>query len=115
MDDPTAETTVERRIESLLDELALITDGLQPLIQAQQAALAIAQAPLNNIRNEIKRLVLEKGESVSTPVARATYRRESIRTSWDNKALNGYAAAHPEIEQFRKESSVKASVSIKLV
>jgi len=102
-------------IESLLEQLAMMTSGLQPLIQAQEAALAIAQAPLNNLRNEIKKRVLIGMETIDTPVARATYRRESIRTSWDNKALNGYAAAHPELEQFRKESSVKASVSIKLV
>ena len=102
-------------IEELLEELALMTAGLQPLIQAQEVALAIAQSPLNNLRDEITRRVLEMGQSVSTSLATATYRSPSTRTSWDNKALNGYAAAHEEILQFRKESPVSPSVSIKLI
>ena len=102
-------------VEDLLEQLAMMTAGLQPLIQAQEAALSIAQAPLNNLREEIVTSVLELGHTVDTVYARATYRKPSTRTSWDNKALDGYAAAHEEILQFRKESSVKPSVAIKLV
>jgi len=60
----------------------------------------------------IENTVLLEGKSFKCPHGKATYRRESERSSWDNKALLGYAAAHPEIEQFRKLTPVKASVSI---
>ena len=32
------------------------------------------------------------------------------RTSWDTKALDGYAAAHPEIAQFKSEGEPSVSV-----
>jgi len=32
------------------------------------------------------------------------------RTTWDNKGLEGYAAAHPEINQFRKEGKPSATL-----
>lgn len=105
----------EETVEGLLEEYAMMVSGLQPLIQAQETALAIAKAPLDNIKAKIVELVLAQEHSTDTIYGRATYRKPSIRTSWDNKALNGYAAAHPEIEQFRKEANVKASVVVKLV
>ena len=102
-------------VEELLEELVMMTAGLQPLIQAQEAALSIAMAPINNLREFITQKVLEAETSFSTPTATATYRKPSTRTSWDNSALVGYMAAHPELQQFRKVSPVKPSVSIKLV
>jgi len=60
----------------------------------------------------IENAVLREGKSFKCDYGKATYRRESERSSWDNKALLGYAAAHPGIEQFRKLTPVKASVSI---
>jgi len=60
----------------------------------------------------IENAVLLDAKSFKCPYGKATYRREPERSSWDNKALLGYAAAHPEIEQFRKLTPVKASVSI---
>ena len=102
-------------IEDLLEEYAWMTMSLQPLIQAQQAALDIAMTPLNNLKEQIIQMVIERGESIDTPVARATYRSPSTRTSWDNQALVGYMAAHPELQQFQKVSPVSPSVSIKLV
>jgi len=32
------------------------------------------------------------------------------RISWDNKALDGYAAAHPEIGAFRKQGDPSVSI-----
>ena len=102
-------------VEDLLEQYAMMVNGLQPLIQAQEAALVIARAPIENIKNRIKELVLLQEHSTDTLYARATYRKPSTRMSWDNKKMVGYMAAHPEIEDFQKVSTVKASVSIKLV
>ena len=60
----------------------------------------------------IEKAVLLNGKSFKCDYGKATYRKESERPSWDNKALLGYAAAHPEIEQFRKVTTVKAGVMI---
>jgi len=60
----------------------------------------------------IENAVLQDAKSFKCDYGKATYRRESERTSWDNKALLGYAAAHPEIEQFRKVTPVKTAVMI---
>ena len=57
---------------------------------------------------EIKQDVLRLGESVSGEYA-AVYNKGRI--SWNNEAMEGYAAAHPEVLQFRKVG--KPSVSIR--
>ncbi len=66
------------------------------------------------LTDEIKVIVLEHGASVKNDAGySATFVRG--RTSWDTKALNGYAAAHPEIEQFKKTGNptVRLQKSIK--
>lgn len=72
------------------------------------------QAELDALKEDIKFDVLMLGSSVKTNDAEASYRSAYTRTSWDGKRLDGYAAAHPEILAFRKESTVAATVSIKV-
>jgi hypothetical protein len=66
----------------------------------------------DNIRNiTLMNETSYKGDDGS----KVTYRKEHVRTSWDTKALEGYAAAgHDEILQFRKEKVVKPNVSISI-
>ena len=57
---------------------------------------------------EIKQEVLQAGRTV-----KGTYHSfvwSKPRVSWDTKSLDGYAAAHPEIAQFRIEGSPSVSV-----
>lgn len=49
---------------------------------------------------EVRNDVMVTGESVKGNTYRASY--VLGRTSWDTAALDGYAAAHPEISQFKK-------------
>ncbi len=49
---------------------------------------------------EVRNDVMVSGEGVIGEVYRASY--VEGRTSWDTKALDGYAVAHPEIVQFKK-------------
>lgn len=55
--------------------------------------------------------VLEKGESIKGELLQAVF--STGRTTWDTKALVGYAVAHPEIEKLKKVG--KPSVSIREV
>ena len=60
------------------------------------------------LESEIKQEVLSAGRTV-----KGTYHSfvwSKPRVSWDTKALDGYAAAHPEIQQFRIEGSPSVSV-----
>ena len=65
---------------------------------------------------EIKTFIIEnvklQSKSFKCSYGKATFRKEHERSSWDSKALMGYAAAHPEIEQFKKTTLVEASVTI---
>ena len=57
---------------------------------------------------DIKAEVLQAGRTV-----KGTYHSfvwSKPRVSWDTKALDGYALAHPEITQFRTEGSPSVSV-----
>ena len=62
----------------------------------------------STLEAEIKQEVLQTGRTV-----KGTYHAfvwSKPRVSWDTKALDGYAAAHPEIAQFRTEGSPSVSV-----
>ena len=69
---------------------------------------------LKDMEKYIKKLVMETGEVAEVDGCAVSIRDGYTRTSWDGRALQGYAVAHPEIEQFRKQSEVKASAVIKV-
>lgn len=110
----------EEKVRALLtkwrevsDERAMQTRRLRGQLEDVSIGYRLQLAQLES---EIKKLVV----SLGTPIvvagcARATYRRGYTRTSWNGKALKGYAAAHPEILEFKKETQIKPSVSIKMV
>ena len=90
-------------IELLLEVYRDMKLELQPAIDQLKA-----------IEKDIKKHVLETGEVAEIDGASVSIRNGYERKSWDNKALTGYAAAHPEIGQFCKVSAVKASAVIKV-
>ena len=57
---------------------------------------------------EIKLNILAAGRTVKGTFHSFVWSKP--RVSWDTKALDGYAAAHPEIAQFRTEGSPSVSV-----
>jgi len=63
---------------------------------------AIAQERAQ-LEAEVKNDVMVSGESVKGETYRASYVKGRI--SWDTKALDGYAVAHPEIEKLRTEGA----------
>jgi len=60
------------------------------------------------LEEEIKREVLFAGVSVKSTHLQAVFAKG--RTSWDGKALEGYATAHPEIEKFKTVGDPTVSI-----
>ncbi len=82
---------------------ALFTQLVQddPEIQDVQAAMVKVHEEMAEIRDTIKTAVLEHGETVKGERLQAVWCKG--RVSWDIKALEGYAAAHPEILSLKSE------------
>jgi hypothetical protein len=69
----------------------------------------IAKTKADELEKEIKEEVIELGVTVKGDFLMAVWNKG--RTTWNTEALDGYAAGHPEIEQFRKTG--KPSIAIK--
>lgn len=57
---------------------------------------------------EIKEAVKLNGASVKGQFLQAVFTKG--RVSWDNKSLDGYLKAHPELAEFRKEGEPSVSL-----
>lgn len=79
-----------------------------------KAELAPTLDMMKQLERFIKSEVLASGELIQIDGAKTAFRKGYTRSSWDNKSLRGYAAAHPEILEFCKETEVGPAVSIKL-
>ena len=92
-------------------------DVLTPEIKAQledieaerETTLESVQGGMESLEAEIKDAVVLQGATVKGKLLQAVWSKP--RVTWDTKALEGYAAGHPEIMPFRKEG--KPSVSIR--
>ena len=60
------------------------------------------------LESEIKQEVLAAGRSIKGTFHSFVWSKP--RVSWDTKALDGYAAAHPEIQQFKTVGVPSVSV-----
>lgn len=108
---------------SLLDELADLRDARDRMIEEKEGIirrnqpkwwteflsdldaeygprLAHVNERIAGVEREIKIQVELSGETATGSRLKAIFRRGA--TTWDTPALDGYAAAHPEIAQFRK-------------
>jgi len=99
------------------EKQALIDTVLTPEIKEKLAEIDAEFDPKveqllqekSQLEAEIKDEVLNAGRTI-----KGTYHSfvwSKPRVSWDTKALDGYALAHPEIAQFRKPG--KPSVSVR--
>ena len=88
----------QRAIDAILTDevkarISAVDDEFDPLSEA-------VRATFTQLEDEVKVAVLERGATVKEPFGyTATFVK--ARVSWDTKALDGYAAAHPEIERFK--------------
>lgn len=98
---------------------AKIDEVLTPEIKAKLAEIEAEFAPkIDDLtaRNQalidtIKGEVLLTAQTLSGQYHQAVYMKG--RVSWDTKALDGYASAHPEIAQFRKEGAPSVSIRVR--
>lgn len=99
-----------------MNKQALIDSVLTPEIRARLAEIDAEFAPqieavaanIAGLTDEIKAEVIAAGESVKGNHLQAVYTKG--RVSWDTKALDGYATAHPEIASFRKVGEPTVSI-----
>ena len=91
---------------------AILTDEIKEKLDEIEVYYKSALEHLNELSNyiehEIKSAVLDNGASVKG-IYHAIYVKG--RVTWNSKALDGYALAHPEINKMRKTG--KPSVRIK--
>ena len=90
-----------------------LNDALE-IYRDMKTELQPAIDELNTLEKQIKAHVKETGETGNVDGVSVKIKNGYERTSWDGKALKGYAAAHPEIEQFMKVTTVSPSVTIKV-
>ncbi len=118
--DDLAEMQAQRQVLELDKTTAVATVlALTPEMKAQIMDIETeftgkAEALIANIADletAVKVQVLSLGTTVKGAHLQACWTKP--RVSWDTKALDGYAAAHPEIEKFRKVA--EPSVSIRIV
>lgn len=69
---------------------------------------------MKDLEKQIKDHILETGEMADVDGVTVSIRSGYTRTSWDGKKLEGYAAAHPEVLAFAKETAVGQSVAVKV-
>ena len=98
------------------EKQALIDEVLTPEIKEKLAEIDAEFDPKvdeilqqkSSLESEIKQEVLQAGRTVKGTFHSFVWSKP--RVSWDTKALDGYAAAHPEIQQFRIEGLPGVSV-----
>lgn len=71
----------------------------------KEAALA---EQIDNLTAAVKADVIADGTSVKGNFLHAVF--TSGRISWDTKGLDGYAAAHPEVAQFKKQGDPSVAI-----
>lgn len=100
----------EVELMNKLEELALKRDCLA----TKQAQFDLDNAEtirlIANLEAEIKQEVLNRGETVKSKHMVVTWNKG--RVSWNSRLLDGYAVAHPEILEMRKEGSPTVSFRI---
>jgi hypothetical protein len=115
--DRLAEFQSQRDILSL-DKQAALDSVLTPEIKAKLAEIEAefsdkAQSVNENIaalEAEIKADVLAHGETVRGSRLMAVWNKG--RVSWDDKGLQGYMKAHPDLAEFRKQGEPSISIRV---
>lgn len=85
-----------------------IKAGLDEIEAERKTAMDALNGGIASLTEEIKADVIQAGATVKGSYLMAVWNKG--RVSWDTKALDGYAAAHPEITAFRKEGNPTVSI-----
>jgi len=104
--------TLYATIASRNEAIRELHDKVMVLEKEIEAIAEPYEKIITETQEKIKSEVLASGKSFKCNSGKATFKKEYERHSWDDKALMGYAAVHPVVEQFRKTTVIPASVSI---
>ena len=85
-----------------------IKDELAAIEAERLSALEAAQEGIESLSEAIKKLVIAQGKTVGGQYLQAVWNKP--RVTWETKALDGYAEAHPEIKKFRREGQPSVSI-----
>jgi len=99
---------LEAEIQTLLEQALLNCPELKTTYDEYNQELEKLRKKDSELTNEIIQEVLEREESVKGTGLHAIYSKG--RVTWDTKALAGYAAACPEINQFKKTGRPTVSI-----
>lgn len=100
----------------LIKKQSLIDEVITPEIKAKIAEIDSEFDPilmqLNQNRSALEQSIKEQVSTLGKTVQGKYhyFRWTRPRVTWDTRALDGYAAAHPEILRFRKEGKPVISV-----
>jgi hypothetical protein len=104
------------RLKNISETQAKATAGLIAQMEVLQEQLGKVSEPYEQAKAELmaelKPLAIAHGKTYKGQCGTVKFRKGYIRYTWDGKALNGFAAAHPEILEFRKESEIAPSVNV---
>ncbi len=105
------------QMKQLFAEQTAVTEELTKQRNEIQALIDNVSDPygekIESLLEEIRYQVSLREKTFDCDLAKVSFKKGYIRSSWDTKALTGYAAAHPEIEQFKKETEVEPSIQFK--
>ena len=113
-----------RALTDLSDQEAVIKaaykqrrdDAVPPEVQAalmeidadESEELVGLRAQIVMVEMQVKQYCLSAGKSIKSEGFQAVWSKP--RVTWNAKALEGYAAAHPEIKPFREEGAPSVSI-----
>ncbi len=108
-------------LQAQADEIRLHFQDLREQIMTPEIKSALAEVDaeeattldsvaegIARLTEEVKQEVLTIGASVKGDHLQAVWNKG--RVSWDTKSLDGYAKAHPELLDLRKEGSPSVSI-----
>lgn len=97
-----------------LNDFGTDLETVLALYRDMKQELAPAMSHLDEIKRAIVAHVKETGETAAIDGASISTRHGYVRTSWDNKMLQGYALDHPEINAAKTEKEIGPAVTIKV-
>lgn len=101
---------VESDIKAVMAQACRLDDEIKARIAEHITPL---QAQLDDIKVALSAAVIAGGETVKTEYGRIEYVKAGERVSWDDRALLGFAVAHPEILQMRSTKETAPTTRIK--
>jgi len=93
----------EEILKAVKTELDALAAEYEPLLASANERAAALEA-------EVRRDVVDHGASIKASRLHAVFSRGRI--TWDNKGLDNFAIAHPEVLRFRKEGEPGVSLRV---